>query len=778
MPNVNVGSVLTVTPGTWQNELPNQNVTSVSFAPTTVAGYTYAWNITLSATLTLTPNIGGVYVYVCVDPTWWNSTNGWVAGVPPPHYGIVGVSGNVVTVVGDYDPGNPGDNWFYNTTVTPTIGAAIITAPRIQRYWQWYRGSSPITGATSPVYTLSTADAGFDITVRESGYRWSTPAVTTASTSAAVTAVANAGASTLVFLNNLNYLGAFAIGKNLPYPGPSVAYASQALTINPNGYLGNSTIMITDSSGTLIGEFQIPATLVNSADYNALPNAPIVRTATMIDPTEGQAPAGIKGGGTSTFYGNYVIPGSSKMLTCMSNFYTYDFAGLFWRRPWNLSTTGSVENPFYVWDKNALNASGKGTTPRWTTGAICKIPTTLVNGVNYQTTFGSDVMSGISGLSIASTQSSAPSAICWSTANIDATIAKVNSGTIAAVPSASSITLAGSASGTTDYYKDHLLYISNGPGNTSVARITGYNGSTKVATLTTYGATPSVWQSTTITDAQWVYISPYNLTAGFYLVITTSTQFDFFDATGAVISGVAGMTQLNGNTYYLFGVNGSNQYALFTDKALTTKLDGSAFSTYTSGGTVNATPTTASTYITRPLLEGKQLCGRVDPNVVGGDPPLQPLVEGTISAIWSYGATPRGMVIPDGTRSLMFFGGGSDGPDIYGPVNYIKTGGNTGPLCWDPANTSTGPHNYPYTFRIWAYDLDELAQVYNGTGGKTFYNVLPYGVFTFSLPEGSNGQIAGACYDSATKRIYIAIGNGPYGATRIHVYEVTNAVAV
>jgi hypothetical protein len=538
-------------------------------------------------------------------------------------------------------------------------------------------------------------------------------------------------------------------------------------------------MMITDSTGTKIGEFQIPplSSFVNSANYNDLPNAPLVRTSVMVDPTEGQAPAGIRGGGGSMFYGNYVIPGGTKMLTCMTNFYTYDFAGLFWRRPWNLTTTGSVENPFYVWDKDAVNASGIGTTPRWTTGSICKIPSTLVNGVNYQTTFGSDVMSGLSGLSIASTQSTAPSIICWNTANIDATIAKVNSGTIAAVPSASSITLAASASGTTDYYKNHLLYISGGPGNSTVAKITGYNGSTKVATLGIYGATTTVWASDSITNVQWVNITPYLRPAGFYLVLTTSRLYSFGDNIGVAISGVSGMTQINGNTYYCAGYQ-DNSYLLYTDKELTTKVDGSTFSTYTSGGTANATPTTASTYITRPLLEGKQLCGRADSNSPGGDPPLQPLINDAISAIWSYGSNPRGTVIPDGTRSLLFFGGGSDGPYRYGPVNYIETSGNTGPLCWDPANTSTGPHQYPYTFRIWAYDLDELAQVYNGTGGKTYYNVLPYGVFTFVLPEATNGTITGACYDSATKRLYMAIASGPNGATRIHAFEITNAVAV
>lgn len=780
MPTANVGSILTVGMGSWQNDIVNQNITSVSVTPTTVAGYTYAWNVTLSAPLTLAPNVGGVYIYVCVDPYWYNASVGWPNGLPP-HYGVVGVAGNVVTIVGQYDPPGGATNWFYGTTVTPTVGAAIITTPRMQRSWQWYRGATPISGATSPVYTLATADAGADITVVETGFRWNAPTVTTTNTSAPITAVANPGASTLVFLNNLNYLGAFSVGGNIVFPNPSPTYIIQAMSINPNKYLGNTTIYMTGGGGDpqLIGEFQIPASFVDSPDYSALPNAPLVRTANMVDPTEGQINAsGVWGGVGPAVYGTHVIGASTKMLTNALNRYSYEYTNLFWRRPWNLSTTGQVENAFYVVDPNAVNGSGIGTTPRWTTGAICSIPSTLVAGVNYQTVFNSDIMSGVSGLSIASTQSSAPAAACWNTADIDATIAKVNTGAVVAVPSATTITFAASASAVNDFYKNHLLYISAGIGNTGTAFITGYNGTTKVATLIPGSATAYVWASSPITNAQWIAATPPGKPAGNYLVVTTSTSYLYPNSAGIKITGVVGMTQLNGNTYYVQSLNGENQWILYTDPGLTTKVDGSAFSTYVSGGLTDATPVPGSTYITRPRLVAKQLCGRVDPNVVGGDPPIQNAIYDEISAIWGYGSTPRGMVIPNGTRSLLFFGGGSDGPYRYGPVNCLATGANEGPLLWDPANTSTGPHTYPYTFRIWAYDLAELAEVYNGTGGKTFNNVLPYGVFTFTLPEGSNGSITGAAYDPATRRIFIGLGNGPYGAARIHVYEVTNAVAV
>ena len=50
------------------------------------------------------------------------------------------------------------------------------------------------------------------------------------------------------------------------------------------------------------------------------------------------------------------------------------------------------------------------------------------------------------------------------------------------------------------------------------------------------------------------------------------------------ISGIVGMTQLNGNNYYANNVT-ANTVQLYTDAGLTTTLDGTAFSAYVSGGT-------------------------------------------------------------------------------------------------------------------------------------------------------------------------------------------------
>lgn len=57
----------------------------------------------------------------------------------------------------------------------------------------------------------------------------------------------------------------------------------------------------------------------------------------------------------------------------------------------------------------------------------------------------------------------------------------------------------------------------------------------------------------------------------------------FRDGEAITITGVSGMTQVNGNTYYARPV-AANQIKLYTDSGMTTPLNSSAFTAYTSGG--------------------------------------------------------------------------------------------------------------------------------------------------------------------------------------------------
>jgi len=68
-------------------------------------------------------------------------------------------------------------------------------------------------------------------------------------------------------------------------------------------------------------------------------------------------------------------------------------------------------------------------------------------------------------------------------------------------------------------------------------------------------------------------------------VVTVSSSHGYIDGQQVTISGVGGMTQLNGNTYYA-DVLTSTTFALYSDIALTTPINSTAYTTYTSGGEV------------------------------------------------------------------------------------------------------------------------------------------------------------------------------------------------
>ena len=70
--------------------------------------------------------------------------------------------------------------------------------------------------------------------------------------------------------------------------------------------------------------------------------------------------------------------------------------------------------------------------------------------------------------------------------------------------------------------------------------------------------------------------------------VVTTTQDNFFtNGTEVTITNVLGMTQLNGNSYYV-DVLTSNTFALYSDSGLSIPVDTTGYTTYTSGGRVIA----------------------------------------------------------------------------------------------------------------------------------------------------------------------------------------------
>ena len=71
------------------------------------------------------------------------------------------------------------------------------------------------------------------------------------------------------------------------------------------------------------------------------------------------------------------------------------------------------------------------------------------------------------------------------------------------------------------------------------------------------------------------------------VVITTTAAHGFTEGIPVTLSDIAGMTQLNGNEYFM-DILTSDTFALYTDANLSVTLDGTGFSAYSSGGVATA----------------------------------------------------------------------------------------------------------------------------------------------------------------------------------------------
>lgn len=125
-----------------------------------------------------------------------------------------------------------------------------------------------------------------------------------------------------------------------------------------------------------------------------------------------------------------------------------------------------------------------------------------------------------------------------------------------------------------------------------------------------------------------------------------------------------------------------------------------------------------------------------------------------------------GVTFIEGTDSVLFIGTSGKGTYCYG-----------GAECGDPAYPdSKGAHAYPYVHYMWAYDVDDLAQV--KSGAKQMWEVFPYA--HFELPNlgsvSDEWSVTGITYDSSAKRLYVLKSRDESGSAwpQIHVYNVTS----
>jgi hypothetical protein len=177
----------------------------------------------------------------------------------------------------------------------------------------------------------------------------------------------------------------------------------------------------------------------------------------------------------------------------------------------------------------------------------------------------------------------------------------------------------------------------------------------------------------------------------------------------------------------------------------------------------------------------------IDPTKLGTTDPLPavPLVYypgahplgpyGDRSTFFNGSTNVNGVVFPEGTRSVLFFGKQGTGPICYGPGTGDPALAGTGPpgevLCHDPMSAGKGYHAYPYLSYVWAYDAADLAAVKSGQ--RQPWDVKPYAVWDLDLPFVGSIGVLGAAYDAKTGRIFLSLASD--GANPlIHVLTVRN----
>jgi hypothetical protein len=135
-----------------------------------------------------------------------------------------------------------------------------------------------------------------------------------------------------------------------------------------------------------------------------------------------------------------------------------------------------------------------------------------------------------------------------------------------------------------------------------------------------------------------------------------------------------------------------------------------------------------------------------------------------------------GVVFPQGTRSVLFFGRVGLGSFCYGEsTSDPSLDGAAAPggdrYCYDPADSSKGTHGFPYAYFVWAYDALDLAAVRSGQ--RQPWEVQPYATWTLDLPfAASHAAILGAAYDPTTNRIFLSQAYGDGSMPLVQVFSL------
>lgn len=142
-----------------------------------------------------------------------------------------------------------------------------------------------------------------------------------------------------------------------------------------------------------------------------------------------------------------------------------------------------------------------------------------------------------------------------------------------------------------------------------------------------------------------------------------------------------------------------------------------------------------------------------------------------------------GLVFPQGTSSVLFFGRQGTGTFCYGPGTSDPSqagqpaDNGVDQWCYDPTEGAKGGHAYPYFYQVWEYNANDLLKVKQGLESQ--YSVKPYSIWQLHLPfttAATQISIGGAAYNSSTNTIYLLQRCVGAGCTSvIDVFKVDSA---
>jgi len=153
---------------------------------------------------------------------------------------------------------------------------------------------------------------------------------------------------------------------------------------------------------------------------------------------------------------------------------------------------------------------------------------------------------------------------------------------------------------------------------------------------------------------------------------------------------------------------------------------------------------------------------------------------GSTSTLFNGTVHMGGIVMPTGTRSVLYFGRIGVGAFCYGAGTTIQsldgtlTADGVTHYCYDPVDSGKGTHGYPYIYQVWAYDALDMARVRSGQLQP--WDVKPYATWQLDLPYGTFGSAVylGAAYDAVTGRLFLSQTQSGADGTRpiVHVFKV------